>query len=326
MLTSRNFDEVQREYFDQLRTAPRRSRRSGRSGRNRRNRNQPTDNGARGNAESADGNNNSNADLINNNVRNGLQVINEENEGAVRNLGDGDASSTAPLIASESSDTDSADSELDTEAFMDDNAARRGQGEGHEMEEISERDRHGDDDVENILRSESLSAQWERGRENIDDEDGDDDDDDDEDVSSDDECILNNPCFHSSRQHDLNQGQGQNCDNASIDTEASASIASIENQLEIVNERDESKENSSDDSNDSDCDLDDQGHDLDPRGQRRNRTPKPDPVNLSSVITMAGGSRLSRGQSQTSLNSTGSETMSENDVPMHALTSTLAQQ
>ncbi|XP_052817090.1 low-density lipoprotein receptor-related protein 12-like [Mya arenaria] len=300
MLTSRNFDEVQQEYLDQLRNSSRRSRRSGRGNR-RRSRNQPTrDNPDAGLVDQNDADSNNNGDRNGNHIihENGPQliVIDEENLNE-NNIDVTDSSSTTHLLPSES-ESDSSDTENDLDV---DNGIQ-GQGysaEGHEMVEMNDTNAAVDDDDENILVSERLSAQWERVSES--------------EEESDDVCILGDPLH----RNELDRGlrHQSHCDNASLDTDASASITSGENQ--DGSPTDLMVKDSSDDDDDDSSDSDNDDHD-----NSRNSTPKPDTRHTNPLISVPSGSMLMRNISRNSLDSIGSETFSENDVPMQPMDQT----
>ncbi|WAR12374.1 LRP12-like protein [Mya arenaria] len=161
------------------------------------------------------------------------------------------SSSTTHLLPSES-ESDSSDTENDLDV---DNGIQ-GQGysaEGHEMVEMNDTNAAVDDDDENILVSERLSAQWERVSES--------------EEESDDVCILGDPLH----RNELDRGlrHQSHCDNASLDTDASASITSGENQ--DGSPTDLMVKDSSDDDDDDSSDSDNDDHD-----NSRNSTPKPD--------------------------------------------------
>jgi hypothetical protein len=286
MLTSRNFDEVQQEYLERMRN----SRRSHRGrGNRRRSRNQQT----QSQTDPGDAaENQSNTNNQNENIHeeaSGMQLctITEENENH-NNIER--SSSSAELLPSESeSDSESDDIESETDLAE--------QGEGHSRGEnmSNTRDNRDDDDVENILASTSLSAQWMRTA--------------DSDDSSDDVCILGNNLQESSLTSNAG-GQGH-CDNISIDTEATASIASIEHQ-DIRNNETLMKDSESENESDSDRDT---------LENSRNSTPKPDNNHGNTVISETNNDFMRRANSHGSLSSEGSETFSENDVPLLSMNS-----
>lgn len=286
MLTSRNFDEVQQEYLERMRNA--RPNHRGSRGHRRRTRSQQnqsqTENGeANQNQPTANG---ENADNLSEGA-NGMQLctINEENE----NQAFADTSSTAELLPSGS------ETELDSdEVASETDLAERSGGQNGNNDDVN-----GDDDDENILASTSLSAQWMR---NIDSDD-----------CSDDACILNDDSPEnlpsSLDEQSIHQ---RHYDNASIDTEATASIASIE-----THELQEIEMSFKESENDSDSDDDEDLH------NSRNSMPKPDSRHVTAVISGTSGMR--RGGSQGSLNSIGSETCSESEVPLLPLNSVVSQ-
>lgn len=297
MLTSRNFDEVQQEYLERMQNSRRSNR--GSRGNRRRSRNQQSQS-QRDNAEINE--NQANAGDSNNESlhegRSDLQLctINEENEND-NNVNTGRTSSTAELLPSES-ESESDDVESETDLAEQGEGHIEGQSGSNNSDHANEGDNGDEDDDENILASTSLSAQWMR---NVDSDD-----------SSDDVCILDTQGnMHSSEAH-RSRGHGQ-CDNASIDTEATASIASMEQQ-EIPSNEPLFK----DSENESDSD----GEALE---NSRNSTPKPDSNHGNAVISQTSGDYISRVNSHNSLNSVGSETHSETDVPLLPITSVVSQ-
>lgn len=288
MLTSRNFDEVQQEYIERLQNATRRTQRRRRSHR-RSSRNQHTSSSSDTREES---NENSNVGTTDgNNMQ--LASISEENENP-NNSNIHRSTSQTELIPSDS-ETDSSDLEDDLETDQD---GREGHGQSREGDQVvtNDNDEENDDDDEdddddNILSSELLSAQWTRNV-NCDD---------------DDECILVDETLPA-------LGRGYS-DNASIDTEASASILSMETIETRAGEVDEDKNSS-----DSELEQNFSDREMEECQNSRNSTPKPENRHESRLIETQDGF-LMRGPSQNSLDSAGSETYSENDVPMRALDS-----
>lgn len=274
MLTSRNFDEVQQEYLERLQNATRRHR----SHRRRSTRNQQTTNDGENRPENTETNENPPQTDSNNmqmaNVSERTENSNSENIDRT--------SSTAELLPSDS-ETDSSD--LDDDLDSEDEVTGEGQGEntpqGHAV--IDGNRNIEDDDDENILLSGSLSAQWAR---NVD-------------SDNDDACILMDETLP-----EIEQGQGH-CDNASIDTEASVSIISMETQETNTLDLDDKS-------------SDDEHSALEELQNSRNSTPKPETTRENQLIETRDGF-LMRGSSQNSLDSAGSETFDENDVPLSSM-------
>lgn len=281
MLTSRNFDEVQQEYMERLRNASRRSQRRHRRSRSSRNL-QTNDNGE---VREENVENNENGPTV---VGNTIQMGSVAEQGENSNHCSVErSSSTAELLPSDS-DTDSSDLDDDLDTDLDSRGEGQVQSRSGGQVVITDAGGNGNnDDEENILASASLSAQWARN------------------VNSDGDevCILNEEAMPEVVD------RPSHCDNVSIDTEASASIVSLENQ--------EGNIGNEDDKNDSEDEVEPNPLDVqvEQLENSRNSTPKPENCGENRVIETSDGF-LMRGPSQNSLDSTGSETYSENEVPL----------
>lgn len=265
MLTSRNFDEVQQEYMERMRN----------SRQNRRNRRRSRNQQSQASIDNADANQNQPGTDIENTgtldeSTNGMQLstINEENENR-NGMNTENDSSTAELLPSA---TDSDSSDLD-EHESETDLAEHGQGCS-----VANADQEDDDD-ENILSSAVLSAQWTR---TIDSDD-----------SSDDACILDNGSITPASNDLESQGQGP-CDNGSIDTEASASISSME-QHDIPTSSNMFKDSDSESLGNEEIE------------NSRNSTPKPDSCHENTVISETGIGCLRASNSSGSLDSVESD-------------------
>ena len=284
MLTSRNFDEVQQEYMERLCNASRRAQRRRRS--SRRSRTQQTNDSTETTEQNTENNGTASA-ADGNNIQ--LSSISEEME----NPNHESINRTSSLAELLPSDSESDSSDLDDDLDDDPEIRRQGRSEARGTSVINHDDGNDDDDDDdddddNILSSAVLSAQWSRN------------------VTSDndDECILVDESLPR-----INEGEGL-CDNSSIDTEASASILSMDT-LETTLGDTEDKDT------DNEQNLDAEIEELQ---NSQNSTPKRETVRDTDLIETREGFCM-RSSSQTSLDSAGSETFSENEVPMRAINS-----
>ncbi|XP_052225049.1 low-density lipoprotein receptor-related protein 12-like [Dreissena polymorpha] len=305
MLTSRNFDEVQQEYMEQLRNAASRRAPRGRSGRGNRRRSSRVrqDSGSNESVENSGDNPNqgvNNEGDNSNYASNSLQLcsIHEENETeTLDHNGNESSTSTADLLPSDSESdyTDSGediDSNVDYHLQDEGNSGESGiNANGLDNQGVDNDGENDDGDDDNILNSESLSARWQR---NVDSDD-----------TSDEECLLADD-FELDRRTDLHIQQGQyNHDCDSLDTEASASILSMDTQETGVQDGDGNKEIDNEVNGESE--------------NSRNSTPKPENCHSNLLISGPGESMLMRVHSHSSLNSEGSETYSDSDVPLQRI-------
>ena len=286
MLTSRNFDELQQEILQRTRHS---------SGRPRRSRRSRSQNNQQSQTPQNDDMNNSNQNGdVHEQINEGENAIvtssstsNTELEENRNNVNVERTASTAVLLPS---DSQTGSSESDDSDYTDNDD----DDDVTETDPDAQNEEHSDD--ENILTSESLSTRWARAVET--------------ETLSDDDCILDNI----SESNSLNQAtepvtlsssfRDSHCDNASVDT-GSLSVNSIElpeitpstvaHDDSILQENDSIQD-------DSDYEKLDDG--------KSESSPKPENNVERRMIPEQ------RCLSHHSLNSEGSETLSDNDVPL----------